>query len=134
MIRSLHKSLPSLVLLVFFSTLASAADHMAIARVGGKLYSSPTAAPIENAVLLIEDGKIAAVATQSRIKYDLPESAQRLDCKGKVIVAGFWNSHVHFETGWEDAANVPATKLQAHLQEMLNALGRHDGVGPGLGS
>jgi imidazolonepropionase-like amidohydrolase len=40
-----------------------------------------------------------------------------------VIVAGFWNSHVHFETGWQDAANVPASKLEAHMQEMLTRWG-----------
>jgi imidazolonepropionase-like amidohydrolase len=72
---------------------------------------------------LIEDGKIATVAPRSQIKYDLPQSAQKLDCKGKVIVAGFWNSHVHFETGWQDAANVPASKLEAHMQEMLTRWG-----------
>jgi len=119
----IHKSLQFLLLLVFASTMALAADHMTIACVGGKVYPSPTAPAIENAILLIEDGKIAAVATQPETKHDLPKSAQRLDCKGKVIVAGFWNSHVHFETGWQDAANVPASKLDAHMQEMLTRWG-----------
>jgi hypothetical protein len=73
---------------VFSSALALGADHMTIACIGGKVYPSPTAPAIENAVLLIENAKIATVATQSQIKYDLPHSAQRLDCKGKVIVAG----------------------------------------------
>jgi imidazolonepropionase-like amidohydrolase len=118
-----HRLFLFLMLFVFSSALASGADHITIACVGGKVYPSPTAPAIENAVLLIADGKIATVATQSQIKYDLPQSAQRLDCKGKVIVAGFWNSHVHFETGWQDAANVPASKLEAHMQEMLTRWG-----------
>jgi imidazolonepropionase-like amidohydrolase len=109
--------------LVFSAALALAADHATIACVGGRVYPSPTAPAIENAVLLIEDGKIETVATQSETKYDLPQSAQRLDCKGKVIVAGFWNSHVHFETGWQEAGNVPAAKLEAHMQEMLTRWG-----------
>jgi imidazolonepropionase-like amidohydrolase len=109
--------------LVFSSGLALGADHVAIACVGGRVYPSPAAPAIENAVLLIEDGKIAVVGTQSEIEHDLPQSAQRLDCKGKVIVAGFWNSHVHFETGWQDAGNVPASKLEAHMQEMLTRWG-----------
>jgi imidazolonepropionase-like amidohydrolase len=108
--------------LLFVSSLALAADHTTIACIGGKVYPS-TSPVIENAVLLIEDGKIATVATQSQIKYRLPQSAQRLDCKGKVIVAGFWNSHVHFESGWQDAANVPAIRLEAHIQEMLTHWG-----------
>jgi imidazolonepropionase-like amidohydrolase len=119
----MHKSLQFLLLLAFCPTLALAADHATLACVGGKVYPSPTTPAIENAILLIEDGKIATVATQSQIKYDLPQSAQRFDCKGKVIVAGFWNSHVHFETGWQDAANVPASKLDAHMQEMLTRWG-----------
>ncbi|MGA3091484.1 MAG: amidohydrolase family protein [Terriglobales bacterium] len=109
--------------LIFFPTQALAADHAIVGCVGGKVYPSPTAPAIENAVLLIADGKIAMVAPRSQIKYNLPQSAQKLDCKGRVIVAGFWNSHVHFETGWQDAANVPASKLEAHMQEMLTRWG-----------
>jgi imidazolonepropionase-like amidohydrolase len=119
----MRKSLQFLLLLAFFPTPALAADHSSIACVGGKVYTSPTAPAIENAVLLIEDGKIAIVATRSQIKYDLPQSAQQLDCKGKVIVAGFWNNHVHFEAGWQDAEHVPASKLEAHMQEMLTRWG-----------
>jgi len=122
-ISKIHRLFLFFLTLVFFSALAWGADHMTIACVGGKVYPSPATPAIENAVLLIEDGKIATVATQSQIKYDLLHSAQRLDCKGKVIVAGFWNSHVHFENGWQDAANVPASKLEAHMQEMLTRWG-----------
>jgi imidazolonepropionase-like amidohydrolase len=122
-ISKIHRLFVPFLPLLFSSALALGADHVNIACVGGEVYPSPTAPAIENAVLLIEDGKIATVAPQSQIKYDLPQSAQKLDCKGKVIVAGFWNSHVHFETGWQDAANVPASKLEAHMQEMLTRWG-----------
>ncbi len=119
-----HKSLQFLLLLLaFFPTLTLAADHVTIVCVGGKVYPSPTTPAIADAFLLIKDGKIEAVAPRSQIHYDLPESAQKLDCKGKVIVAGFWNSHVHFETGWPDAANAPSSKLNAHMQEMLTRWG-----------
>src|SRR5208283_753265 len=53
----------------------------------------------------------------------VPRSAKVLDCKGLVIVAGFWNSHVHFETGRHGAANAPAGELEAHMQEMLTQWG-----------
>ena len=123
MINKMRRLLLFFLPLLFSSALAFPADHSTIACVGGKVYTSPTAPAIENAVLLIENGKITSVAAQSQIKHDLPQSAQRLDCKDKVIVAGFWNSHVHFETGWQDAANVPASKLDAHMQEMLTRWG-----------
>jgi len=101
---------------------AVAADHRVLACVGGKVYPSPTGPPIEDAIVLIEDGKIRAV-TSGGHKHNLPVSAEQIDCKDKVIVAGFWNSHVHFETGWQDAASAPADKLEAHMQEMLTRWG-----------
>src|SRR5579863_2823281 len=102
---------------------ALAADHQVLACVEGKVYPSPSGPAIENAVVLMEDGKISVVATKTEIKYDLPASAQKIDCRGKVIVAGFWNSHVHFESGWHEAATAPADKLEAHMQEMLTRWG-----------
>jgi imidazolonepropionase-like amidohydrolase len=84
---------------------------------GAKVYPSPTAKPIDNAVVLIQHGRIAAVGTRTELK--VPRSARTIDCTGKVIVAGFWNSHVHFETGWDAIAKVPPAQVEAHLQEML---------------
>ena len=46
-----------------------------------------------------------------------------MDLSGKVIVAGYWNSHVHFETGWHGVAQTPASQVEAHLQEMLTRWG-----------
>jgi imidazolonepropionase-like amidohydrolase len=100
---------------------AHAAERRVLACVGGKVYPSPTAPPIENAGVLVEDGKISAVA--AGVVFKLLSSAEVLDCKGKTIVAGFWNSHVHFETGWHGAAEAPADKLEAHMQEMLTRWG-----------
>jgi imidazolonepropionase-like amidohydrolase len=112
-----------LLAMSLYPTPVLAADHETVACVGGRVYPSPTDAPIDDAVVLIDDGKIGAVAARGNIKYDLPASARVLDCAGKFIVAGYWNSHVHFETGWADAANAPAAKLAAHMQEMLTGWG-----------
>lgn len=104
-----------------FCYAGSAENHNMLACVGGTVYPSPTAEPIKDAAVLVEDGKITAVEPGARFK--LPASAQVLDCKGKFIVAGFWNSHIHFETGWHDATSQPADKLEAHMQEMLTRWG-----------
>ena len=54
-----------------------------------------------------------------------------IDCTGKTIVAGFWNSHVHFtEAVWKNAASAPAAPLTAHMQDDADAVGFHHGVGP----
>jgi imidazolonepropionase-like amidohydrolase len=40
-----------------------------------------------------------------------------------VITAGFWNSHVHFETGWANAQQTATAGLEARMQEMLTRWG-----------
>jgi imidazolonepropionase-like amidohydrolase len=100
---------------------AAAVEARDLALEGAKVYPSPAAAPIENAVVLIQHGRIAAAGKRSEVK--VPASAQVIDCTGKVIVAGFWNSHVHFENGWHGIAQVPASQVDAHMQEMLTRWG-----------
>jgi imidazolonepropionase-like amidohydrolase len=96
---------------------ASSAD---LVLTGAKVYASPTAKPIEHATVVIHDGKIASVGTG---KVRVEKGARAIDCSGKVIVAGFWNSHIHFETGWHGAADMPADKLEALVQAMLTRWG-----------
>ncbi len=100
----------------------SKANLSDFALVGGKIYTSPTAAPIDDAAVLVHDGKILAIGKRREIA--IPGSDQILDCKGKVITAGFWNSHVHFtEDAWNGAATSPADKLEQHMQEVLTRWG-----------
>src|ERR1700742_4178528 len=65
-----------------------------LAAVGAKIYPSPTAAPIEAGTVLVHDGRIAALGPRDKVK--VPAGAQVIDGAGKVVTAGFWNSHVHF--------------------------------------
>ena len=93
-----------------------------IAFVGGKVYLSPTAPPTEDAVIVVRDGKITEIGKHGQVR--VPKSAQVIDCTGKVITAGFWNSHVHFtESVWTKAAAAPVDKLEPHMQEMLTRWG-----------
>lgn len=93
-----------------------------IAFVGGKVYLSPTAQPVEDAVIVVRDGKILEIGKRGQVRVS--KSAQVIDCTGKVITAGFWNSHVHFtERVWTNAAGAPADKLEPHMQEMLTRWG-----------
>jgi imidazolonepropionase-like amidohydrolase len=103
------------------ATLHGPASAQDLALVGGKLYASPTADAVDDATVLIHDGIVAAVGGRSVVK--LPTSARVIDCKGKTITAGFWNSHVHFETGWQNAPDTPAAKLESQMREMLTRWG-----------
>jgi imidazolonepropionase-like amidohydrolase len=93
-----------------------------IALVGGQIYPDPFSRPISEGIVLIENGKIIAVGKKGRVH--IPPGFDTVDCTGRTIVAGFWNSHVHFmESKWEGAANLPATQLNEQLQQMLTRYG-----------
>jgi imidazolonepropionase-like amidohydrolase len=93
-----------------------------LALVGATIYVSPTEAPIKNGVVLIEDGKIAAVGSGESVQ--LPHPVSSIECAGLTIAAGFWNSHVHFfERKWADASTIPASELTGQLQDMLTRYG-----------
>ena len=67
-------SMYAIVVLSFLGLIcaaATAADHHVLACVGGTVYPSPTAAPIKDATLLVEDGKITAV----NVGFPLPAMA-----------------------------------------------------------
>ncbi|WP_298255448.1 hypothetical protein [Bradyrhizobium sp.] len=84
-----------------------------LALVGGSVYASPDAAPLANAVVVASGGAISAIGSASEVQ--IPKDARVIDCSGKTIVAGFWNSHVHFtEAVWQGAANAPAAPMLYH--------------------
>jgi len=100
----------------------SASDGSVLALTGAKIYTSPTAAPLANRVILIRGGKIVSVAPASSLA--VPKDTKTLDCTGSVVVAGFQNSHVHFtEEKWNGAADQPAEKLTKQFEDMLTRFG-----------
>lgn len=93
---------------------ATAAD---LVITGAKIYPAPGAAPIENAAVLIRDDRIVSVGLAKDVDAD---NAMVIDAAGGAVLAGFWNSHVHFtEPKWAGAAKLPAPRLQSQLREML---------------
>src|SRR5204863_4601481 len=86
------------------------------------IYVNTTEEPIRDGVVLINDGKIAAVGGKAFVQ--IPQTVQSLDCSGLTITAGFWNSHVHFfERKWANVASIPAPELSRQLQDMLTRYG-----------
>jgi len=108
--------------LIGAASASAPANAQALALVGGKVYASPDAAPLADAVVIASDGVIIAIGSRSDVQ--IPADARVIDCTGKTVVAGFWNSHVHFtEAVWRDAGGAPAAPLTAHMQEMLTRWG-----------
>jgi imidazolonepropionase-like amidohydrolase len=93
-----------------------------LALTGAKIYTSPTEAPIDNGTIVVHDGKIVAVGASSGIK--IPHNATVIACKGRVVTAGFWNSHVHILTpGLLHVRDSRSPELDAQLDEMFNRWG-----------
>lgn len=93
-----------------------------LALVGAQIYPAPSVQPIAKGVVLIQNGKIAAVGPADKV--EIPRDFKRINCQGRTIVAGFWNSHVHMtEPKWQNGVALPAAQLTSQLQEMLTRYG-----------
>jgi len=96
----------------------STATSAELVITGAKVYPAPGVAPIENAAVLIRDDRIVYVGPAKDVDAD--KNAIVIDADGGTVLAGFWNSHVHFtEPKWAGAAKLPAPRLQSQLREML---------------
>jgi len=108
-----------LIALCIVCGVAGAAD---LALTGAKIYISPTDPPIENGSIVIHDGVILSVGPSSMIK--IPRSAKVIDCKGLVVTAGFWNSHVHIlPPSLLHAKDSDAKQLDEQLDTIFNRWG-----------
>jgi imidazolonepropionase-like amidohydrolase len=115
------RNVPALLvaLLLGLNTSGFASD---LALVGAKIYRSPTEAPIEDGTILVHDGRILAVGPSTKIK--VPQGASVVDCKGLVVTAGFWNSHVHILTpALLHAEKLSPEQITSQLEEMLTRWG-----------
>jgi imidazolonepropionase-like amidohydrolase len=93
-----------------------------LALVGAKIYPSPNAQPIENGSIVVHEGRIIAVGPSGTVK--VPPAATVIDCKGLVVTAGFWNSHVHILTpGLLHAEKLSPGQITSQLEEMLTRWG-----------
>ena len=112
----------ALLLFVLARTACTGATAQTLALVGGSVYASPDAAPLPDAVVITSSGVITAIGGRSEVQ--IPADARIIDCTGKTVVAGFWNSHVHLtQAVWKDAGSAPAAPLQEHMREMLTRWG-----------
>ncbi|MEO8028959.1 MAG: amidohydrolase family protein [Bryobacteraceae bacterium] len=104
------------------SSALTAKPHAEIALAGGKVYPSPSAQPFQKGVVVLRDGRVSAVGPVTKTR--IPPKALVVDCRTRVVLAGFANSHVHFsEPHWTPAATLPAASLSAYFQNMLTRWG-----------
>jgi imidazolonepropionase-like amidohydrolase len=93
------------------------AGPAAIAFEGARVIDGSGGAPIENAVLLIQDARVSAVGTRGSVT--LPPGVVRVDVSGKTIMPAMINVHAHMGyeayTTW-GAHNHTAENLLDHLR------------------
>ena len=79
----------------------TAAVAQTLALTGGTLIDGTGAAPVTDAVVLIEGGRIACAGTQA--DCELPPDAERMDVAGRWLTPGLVDGHVHVsQNGWVD--------------------------------
>lgn len=121
MIRSLCSSALGLAMVLLIPGAVSWAQELAITDAA--VYTSPDTPVRQHVTILIRRGVIAGVGEH----VPIPKGVRTIslhDCHDCVVLAGFWNAHVHFmEPKWNDAAHQPAEKLTHQLGDMLTHSG-----------
>lgn len=60
---------------------------------GATVIDGTSNAAIEDATILVRDGRIAAVGPSARVQ--IPPGVRAIDARGKTIAPGFWDMHAH---------------------------------------
>lgn len=68
----------------------------ALAIEGGTLIDATGAAPVRNSVVVIENGKITAAGARAGVR--IPAGARVIDARGKFLIPGLTDSHVHYRS------------------------------------
>ncbi len=106
-----------------------------LAIVGGTLIDGTGAAPIADAAVVIQNGRIVAAGPRSKVK--IPKDANVVDAHGKTILPGLWDMHAHFEqVEWGPiylAAGVTTVRDCGNEFEFITAVRDAVAQGRGLG-
>ena len=95
-------SIVTLLVLAAFSfqfLLAQAPAGGAFALTGARVINGTGAPPLENATIVIANGRIEAVGT----KVKIPAGATRVDMSGKTIMPGIINAHGHLSFKFDES-------------------------------
>ncbi len=106
-----------------------------LAITGATLIDGSGAAPVEDAAVVIHNGRIVAAGPRAKVK--IPRGAQIVDANGKTILPGLWDMHAHFEqVEWGPiylAAGVTTVRDCGNELEFITAVRDAIAQGRGLG-
>jgi urease alpha subunit len=85
-----------------------ALPHRCGARAGAvrqrALFDADKGVFLDNQAVLASDGKIAAIGAAGSLS--VPAGTRTIDGRGKTLVPGIWDSHMHIGDDWDVLANV----------------------------
>lgn len=106
-----------LVLLPAFTSSLTAQPPTAI--VGAKLIDGAGGPPVENSVVIIENGRIRAAGPRAQVT--MPANSVRVDGTGKVIIPGLIDAHCHYAAPLEDVRKYYSVLLRWGVTTIRNA-------------
>ena len=86
-------SLAALAVVASFATLSAQPTGGVKAFTGGRVIDGTDAPPIENATIIVREGRIAAVGPAA--STFIPAGAERIPLAGKTVIPGLINAHGH---------------------------------------
>ncbi|MBR9989053.1 MAG: hypothetical protein KFH98_04810, partial [Gemmatimonadetes bacterium] len=98
-----HPAVARVALLTCAAAALAAPAHgqQPTAFVGGTLIDGTGRTPVNNAVVVISEGRI--VCAGSRASCAVPANAATVDVRNRWIMPGIVDAHVHYsQTGWAD--------------------------------
>lgn len=118
------------IAIVLFALALPAAAAERIALVGGTLIDGYGGEPVEDSVLLVEDGRIVQVGTTTTLR--VPDGVRIVSTEGMSVLPGLWDMHVHLMlVGHSDYAHWDATYPKRLRSEIMPAAAKqllHAGV------
>lgn len=108
--------LMGIAVLSFVQSLA--AQEKSITILHARLIDGLGGQPIEDAAVILQGGKITYAGPASSAK--VPQGSQILDGKGKSLMPGLADMHVHLQGGW-DGISMDLLGYQRYLNAMLYA-------------
>lgn len=106
-----------------------------LAITGATLIDGTGATPVEDAAVVIHNGRIVAAGPRAKVK--IPHGAQIVDAHGKTMLPGLWDMHAHFEqVEWGPiylAAGVTTVRDCGNELEFITAVRDAVAQGRGLG-
>jgi imidazolonepropionase-like amidohydrolase len=107
----------------------------AVALVGGRLIDGKGGAPVADAVVVYEGGKIVAAGPRATTK--VPAGASQIDITGQTILPGLWDMHAHVQQVEQGAAylaaGVTTVRDMGNILEFITGIRDAVDAGKGLG-